>query len=121
MENIYNLPKTSKTPEIFIDFDNKIITMKGRCIIEDAHTFFVNLIERIKNIDDLTYIFDLEYINSSSLKHIISMLKDYLKLYQVEWCYQEDDFDIQEKGLDIKYIIEELNPNIKFILTEKPM
>lgn len=121
MENIYNLPRTNKTPEIIINVDDKIVIMRGRCFIINTQTFFVELIEKIKDLNNLTYNFDLEYINSSSLKYIIRMLIKYSKPYKVNWYYQEDDFDIQEKGEHIKIIVQELDPNIKFTLIKKPM
>lgn len=120
MENVYYLERTRNSPEIYIDYDNKTVRMVGRCIMEDSHIFFVDLLQKLVDIDNLKFILELEYLNSSSLKHLIALLRSELSVNDVEWYYSEEDFDIEEKGKDIKEIVEEHHPNIKFILIKKP-
>lgn len=120
-ENIYYSTRTSKIPEIFIDYDNNIFKIQGRCIMENAHIFYTELMERLSTMNDMKIIIDLEYLNSSSLRQMISLLSSDLSISEIEWYYQEDDFDVEEKGIDIQQIVLRKNPNIKFTIIEKPM
>ena len=119
MKNYYSQP-SNKTPEIIIDYENKIFKMSGRCIVEDAHTFFDDLLQKTVDIDGLKFIIDLEYLNSSSLRHLFFMIKCELKLKEVEWIYQDEDFDIEEKGNYLKEMVNDSHPDVLFVLTEKP-
>jgi hypothetical protein len=119
MEDKYHLNPTLTTPEILIDYDNKLFKMTRRCMTMDAHDFFFKLLEKIEYIDDIKYIFDLEYINSSSLRQIILFLKNQLTINEVLWYYMEEDFDIEDKGKMIKEIINDKYPNIIFKLIRK--
>ena len=119
-KNIYNLPATHSTPEIVIDYDNKVIKMSGRCILEDPHTFFFELLQKIVFIDDLKYIIELEYLNSSSLRHLFSIIRSELTLKEVEWIYDEEDFDMGEKGNYFKEMVNDKHPDVIFNLIEKP-
>ncbi len=119
MEDKYHLAPTLTTPEILIDYDNKLFKMTGRCMTMDTHNFFLKLLEKIESIDGIKCVFDLEYINSSSLRYIISFIIDQLIINEILWYYMEEDFDIEEKGKMIKEIINDKNPNIIFKVIEK--
>jgi hypothetical protein len=81
--------------------------------------FFLKLLEKIVYIDDLKFIIDLEYVNSSSFRHIIALIEDELTLTEVHWYYMEEDFDMEEKGRIIKDILNKLHSDIKFKLIKK--
>ena len=119
MENVYYLERTRNSPEIFIDFENKVVKMVGRCIMEDCHSFFVNFLQKLTDMNNLKFILELEYLNSSSLRHLTSLLKTEVSVSEVEWYYSEEDFDVEEKGKDIRSIIMEQHPNVKFLLIKK--
>jgi len=119
MSNIFNLPATNEEPEIFIDYDNHIVKLIGKCLLENAHGFFLKLLEKIVYIDNLKLIIDLEYVNSSSFRHIIVLIEDELTLSEVQWYYIEEDFDMEEKGIIIKDILNTLHSDIKFKLIIK--
>jgi len=122
MENTYYTPSTSKLPEVFIDYDNNAMKLTGRCIKEDVHDFFVDLLERLSSINNLKVIVDLEYLNSSSLRHLIFLLSsDELSVTEVEWLHGEEDFDVEEKGEDVEWTLRERNKDIKFTIIKKPI
>ena len=41
-------------------------------------------------------IIELEYLNSSSLRHLIFLLASDLPISEIQWQYQEEDFDVEE-------------------------
>jgi hypothetical protein len=121
-DNTYYSPSTRKLPEIFIDYDNNALKLTGRCIKEDVHDFFVDLTHRLSFIENLKVIVDLEYLNSSSLRHLVFMLTDNrLSVTEVEWLHGEEDFDVEEKGSDVKWVVLEKKPNLKFEIIKKPI
>jgi hypothetical protein len=119
MSDIYYSPKTNEEPEIFIDYDNNIVKLIGKCLIENAHGFFLKLLEKIVYIDNLIFIIDLEYVNSSSFRHIIGLIENELTLNEVHWYYMEEDFDMEEKGRIIKDMLNTLHSDIIFKLISK--
>jgi hypothetical protein len=119
MEDKYHLVSTLTTPEILIDYDIKLFKMTGRCMTMDAHNFFFKLLEKMEYIDGIKCVFNLEYINSASLRYILSMLKNQLILSEIIWYYMEEDFDIEDKGKMIKEIMNDKYPNIIFKLIRK--
>lgn len=120
-ENIYYSASTRIFPEIFIDYDNNMFKIQGRCIMEDAHTFYIDLMEKISTLNNMKINIDLEYLNSSSLRHLIFLLSSDLSISEVEWNYQEEDFDVKDKGMDVELIVLKRHPNVKFSIIEKPM
>ena len=120
-ENVYHSVSTRNHPEIIIGYDNNIFKITGRCIMEDAQTFFLNLMDRLSSMNEMKIIIDLEYLNSSSLRHLIFILGSKLSISEIEWNYQEEDFDVEEKGEDIKHVVLIKKPNVKFTIIEKPI
>lgn len=121
-ENTYYAASTRKLPEVFIDYDNNTLKLTGRCIKEDVHDFFVDLMNRLIPMTNIKVIVDLEYLNSSSLRHLIFLLSsDELSVTEVEWLHGEEDFDVEEKGQDVEWVVQEKNPNIKFSIIKKPI
>lgn len=120
MKNIHHSPSTRNFPDVFIDYDNNIFKIKGRCIMEDAQTFFNDLLDKLSPMDNIKIIIDLEYLNSSSLRHLIFLLRSHLPISEVEWHFEEEDFDVEDKGEDVKHVVLLKKPDIIFILIKKP-
>ena len=121
-ENTYYTPSTNKLPEVFIDYDNNALKLTGRCIKEDVHDFFVNLLDRLTSMTNIKVIVDLEYLNSSSLRHLIFLLSsDELSVVEVEWLHGEEDFDVEEKGWDVEWVVNEKKKDVKFTIIKKPI
>ena len=106
-EEIHILP-TEKTPEVFLN-PGGIIKIKGRGLMVNK----AEVSEQIKNwIDaylsnpaEITYvIIAFEYLNSFSTMILVSILIKLLQINMqnrklvVEWFYEEDDYDILERG-----------------------
>jgi hypothetical protein len=121
-ENTYYAASTRKLPEVFIDYDNNTLKLTGRCIKEDVHDFYVDLMDRLISITNIKVIVDLEYLNSSSLRHLIFLLStDELTITEIEWLHGEEDFDVEEKGEDVEWTLRERNKDIKFTIIKKPI
>ena len=120
------IDKTEKTP--YVHFDEGIIEIKGRSILEDSLLFYKPLIkwinEYIESPAPKTIVkFGIEYSNSNSNKFIYKMFQLFEKCYKngndikVEWTYEQDDDGIKDLGIDLKalfdlpFIITEINSN----------
>jgi len=107
INEVHILP-TEKTPEVLLNPEG-IIKIKGRGLMVNK----TEVSEQIKNWinaylnnpAEITYVFiAFEYLNSFSTMILVSIL---IKLLQVnmqnkelvvEWFYEEDDYDILERG-----------------------
>ena len=106
--DIIRIEATKKTPEVIFDEAKMKFSMTGRCIPSNAATFFEPIIGIIKAINTpknaiLTFEFKLEYINSSSSKWLVGVLKDLNDKHNsgerilLNWYYEDDDsFDFGE-------------------------
>lgn len=98
---------TPKKPHVLLDPGTGTILLEGRCIVENAVTFFDPILlwiqEYVKdNTRSLVIDFKLEYFNTSSSKMILQMLLDLKEAQDIgvnitfNWYYFEDDEDILE-------------------------
>ena len=106
--DVIRIEATKKTPEVVFDEAEMKFSMTGRCIPSNAATFFEPLIALINSINvqensKLTCEFKLEYINSSSSKWLIGVVKDLNEKHKtgstviLNWYYEDDDsFDFGE-------------------------
>jgi hypothetical protein len=103
------LNKTSKTPLINFDFNDKKLTIVGICVPENAKEFFSPLftaLDNFKNNYSAIYIeIQLDYFNTSSSKELLNFLIEVSKLrkhqfkeVKVEWIYLSDDDEMLEAG-----------------------
>lgn len=108
--NTLRFHKTKLTPEIICDPKGEII-ISGRSLPENALEIFDPLFlwidEYVKNAPDKTIInCELEYVNSSSNRHIHTAFKkfepliDAGKTVEVNWTYEEGDEDTYDLGAD---------------------
>lgn len=92
-------------PTIFFDGENGILEMKGRSLPEQAHDLYKPLLDWIDEYQEnpqptTTFNIHLEYINSSSNKYLLLILKkldDFaIKGHDViiNWYCEEDDEDL---------------------------
>lgn len=106
--DVIRIKATKKTPEVVFDEAEMKFSMTGRCIPSNAATFFEPIIVLIKSINvqensKLTCELKLEYINSSSSKWLIGVIKDLNVKHNngsgiiLNWYYEDDDsFDFGE-------------------------
>lgn len=122
----YVLPeKPSKSPEIILTHTGEIM-IRGNSKPENPHTFYKDLFEWIEAFiatspSRINITFELDYINSSSEKVFLLMLKKIRTGikdgcdFNVNWIYEKNDTDSIEQGK----LFEE-NIKAKFNFIEKP-
>jgi len=98
------IEKTKNTPLVILDSDNKSLKFEGRSFPEHPISFYSNIMDLIKSnykTDSLEIIMEFDYINTSSAKCILNMLKELkimFKYISVIWISEEDDEDTIEIG-----------------------
>jgi len=113
--NPIDLKPTSTTPAITLK--NKSLSIQGRSIpLSEAKFYdpFINWAKELKS-DLLTVEIKLEYMNSSSSKKLLQLLKAIdsnkdLGNIKIKWYYEEGDEELKEHGL----LFERLLKNSEF-------
>jgi hypothetical protein len=102
MKNM-KLEGTQTLPEVLLDFESGELSISGKSYPERPLDFYselgVSLIEVQAKSLDITI--SLEYVNTSSSKCLINLLKDIQKRFpesKVTWMVEEDDEDTEELG-----------------------
>jgi len=110
MENII-LEATETLPAVHFVASSGVLSIKGRSNNERAVDFYEPLIkwaeEYAENPQLKTTVFiELDYINSTSQKLLVGILKKMEKIIEkpdhevvIKWYYEKDDDDIQDQGL----------------------
>lgn len=117
---VINIEKTKNTPEILLDYENSLLTIKGESSPENSLLFYKPVFDWLKTIteekDQINIKFDLDYFNTSSSKSLIDILdianQFYLKGNKVNfiWFYKEYDEDMLETA-------KEFSTNLNFEFT----
>lgn len=109
---ILNLEGTADTPKIILDQQNGIFEISGRSLPEDSAEFYKPVLEWIsryaKQSNPTTdFVFKLEYFNTSSSKLILDILSalEEIKGMKIEWCYPEEDEDMEEAGKEFAELV----------------
>ncbi len=103
------LKATDKTPAV--NFNEGVIELKGRSILEDSAPFYRPLVEwlehYVKSPPPYTQVnFKIEYSNSNSNKFIFKMINLLEKCYldghdiKINWYYETDDDSVRDLGMD---------------------
>ena len=111
------LEETDDTPKVVLDKENNNFEISGKSLPEDAMKFFEPIqkwiIDYIKNPNQSTeFILNLEYFNSASAKKIVDILINLEDLsksgkeIKIIWYFGEDDELMENKGEEIKSIID---------------
>ncbi|MCS6903923.1 MAG: SiaC family regulatory phosphoprotein [Bacteroidia bacterium] len=125
MENLC-ITATATTPEVLLSFEENKLIFRGNSYQSQIQNFYGHIIKYIKNVE-LSEKFTIEFyfhlINSSSLKHIISIIKLIASKVEskggkleIRWYYQEYDIDIYQLGQDLANTIN--NVIFNFISTD---
>lgn len=115
MENFF-LASSFDTPEVHFNFENGWLKLHGRSISDNPEEFYKPLNEWIDNYSvqpktATTIEIKLDYINTSSSKCLLHMLKKLEQISSdkstvlVRWVHRENDMDIAEAGEDYKALI----------------
>ena len=117
---------TEFCPEIILDHQNKIFSIKGNSRPEDVREIYFPVVEWINNYrlfikeeinyftedDPLVFQFDLDYFNSSSAKFLFDIVEALKQLKEdgtkigIAWIWDEEDIDMREAGEDLEYLAE---------------
>ena len=103
--NTLDYKATPATPEIYYGGDDKLL-IKGRSMPEDVKIFYQPLLDWAGSIQISTLSVDmnLEYMNSSSSKKLLYVLKildanNSIKKLTINWYYEEGDEEALESGM----------------------
>jgi hypothetical protein len=126
MKRLY-IHATDTTPEINFSPEENIFLIRGSSSPEDVREMYYPVIEWIRILVDdiiegdfrkfnrenpLRFLADLEYFNSSSAKFFYDIFSELKRLTEagfpviVEWCYDNEDIDQKEAGIDIALLVE---------------
>jgi hypothetical protein len=113
--NEFKTVATHKTPEINGNIETGELSIKGKCIPEDARDFFVPfrnwLLDFVKTPqENIKVEVDLEYFNTSTSSIILDVFKHLNRVnseknVQITWIFEEDDIEMEEVGEDYKIMI----------------
>lgn len=113
------------TPEVCLDDENNIFIISGRSLPEDPAKFYAQIIawfeDYYKNPNESTVIgLDFEYLNSSSIKQLSTMLLRIDELdattrgTRIRWYFEEGDVESQKRGEHFSKLV-----SIPFITLER--
>jgi hypothetical protein len=102
----FTIESTVDTPEIIFDVTGKKISFNGNSLPEYGGVFYdgveKHILDFINAVDgELTIIFNITYMNTSSNKRLFFLFKmcnETAKKFNVIWKYSEDDDDMKEQG-----------------------
>ena len=106
---------TFDSPQVILDYEKGIFSIKGRSLPENAIKFYNPIFEWLNNYIDqplkkTDFILSLEYFSSSSAKQVSKLLSLLEKLSDfsevtIKWCYPADDIDLKMFGEKLSKII----------------
>jgi len=102
-------------PEIILDKESRVFSIKGKSIPEDSNAFYTPVFEWLedyfKNPNDETVLYlQLEYYNSSSARSIANLIKLFDDKFnsgynvKIVWTYNPDDEAMKESGEDFSIL-----------------
>ena len=109
MNNI-KIAATERSPEIDFNYAENNFAMRGESYPEDVSEFFAEIMEQfyeyIADLADteITFTFELIYFNSSTAKVLMGLFDRLDELAEernnviINWCYEEDDDNMEELG-----------------------
>ena len=116
MDDLF-INNTPATPEIKFEKSGHL-SIKGKSLPEDPKKFFNPLFKWLEELDSeqVDIKVRLEYVNTSSTKRIIELLKTVdnntkVKKVHMEWYYDVDDPDMLEFGEMIQHSLRRTKTN----------
>lgn len=116
MMNKLFIEASKDSPKVVFDPTTNIFEISGKSHPENVKEFFKPILEwlnnylcEIKDRKDINIVFNLKYIyiNSSSYKYIIILLKKMKEFHEAGigiefvWHYEDDDDDMKESGEEL--------------------
>lgn len=107
------------TPEIILDSDTNVFTIKGTSHPENIREVYVPVfvwldeyLEELKGQENQKIIFEFyyKYINSASLRYLFDLLRKMVEFkdngidVSIIWSYADDDEDMKEAGEELSLL-----------------
>ena len=118
------IERTEETPEVILNPEENIYKISYRSLPENSNGFYSPVFEWLEEFkknpsDDIQFVFELEYFNTSSAKQIAKILLMLEKIseqsdLEVVWCYKKEDVDMMSSGLryskllDVEFRLQEV-------------
>ena len=113
---IINIKATEVSPEIILDFDNNLFTIKGKSVVTEVDSFYRPILTWLENAEgsidkEMNFVFDIEYFNIFSSKRILFILYKLAELRKsgakinIIWNFSIDDDDMKEVGEDFACMV----------------
>jgi len=111
---VFTIEATKRTPAVHFNNTTGIFDVKGLCIPENPteffHTIRNSVTQYLEAPQPSTILnLDLEYLNTSSFKSIISLIEliKHVNTTQltINWFHEADDEDNRELGEDLQVVI----------------
>ena len=110
------LKGTSDTPSVILDKESGIFEFSGRSLPEDAIKFYEPILNWIKEYGkspnpQTVLVFKFDYFNTASSKVIMIIMRHFEKIKEagndvlIQWCFADDDDEMQEAGKDYSAMI----------------
>ena len=108
-----HIKATRVSPEVTLDKDNNIFSIKGVSLLENPFDFYKPIVEWMEEYsekpnDKTVFTFRLIYLNSASLVNISRILHILSHMYKlghevlVRWYYDERDTSIKEHAEELE-------------------
>ncbi len=111
--NYYKIPSGKDSPEVIFNWKDKTLKIEGLSLMADAYSFYgslrtllLDLFDRF-HIDKLQVFIHYYYVNTHSLKHIVSFLstlEKFGKNCKIYWYYSDEE--INELGQNLNELID---------------
>jgi hypothetical protein len=114
MEKLY-FDHTEDTPKVLLDADNKVFSIEGRSLPENAVEFYLPILNWLNDYSkipnaSIIFKFKLEYFNTASAKQITKLLILLQQISEkiavkIDWHYYREDADIMASGIRFAKLI----------------
>lgn len=106
------IKETKHSPLVNFNTETGVFELRGSSFLDNAHEFYTPVISWVKTysksaLPKTHFIFDLNYINTSSQRMVFDLLKLLELMHRagtavsVEWLYDENDDDLKDVGEDL--------------------
>ncbi len=112
-----NIEKTSHHPQVRFNAESGILELTGRSLPEQVLSLYQPILKWVEQYTstkrkETTFKINLDYINSSSSKYLLEILKRLNDFHKkgnkvtVQWFYEDYDEDSLESGEEYKELLD---------------
>ena len=111
------IDSTSHHPKVNFDAETGVLELSGRSLPEQVLTLYQPILKWVEEYvtsphETTVFTIDLDYINSSSSKYLLEILKRLNDFYKkgnnvlVKWYFDEYDEDAEESGQEYEELLD---------------